>query len=320
MKSSKEIIEIAKKVINEESRVIAELSTLVDEQFSEAVKSIYQSSGRLIVTGIGKSAIIANKIVATLNSTGQPAMFMHAADAIHGDLGMVQTDDIVLCISKSGSTPEIKVLIPLIRNLGNKLIGMTSNKDSFLAEQSDYVFHAYTEKEVCPNNLAPTTSTTVQLVLGDALAVALLEMRKFTSNDFAKYHPGGSLGKKLYLRVEDIVHDEKPQVEVTSSLQDVIIEISSKRLGATVVLEAGEVAGLITDGDLRRMLQKGVNLNDVLAKDIMSEKPKCIHKDAVAAEALGVMEENHITQLIVTEDGAYVGIVHLHDILKEGIL
>ena len=320
MKSSKEIIEIAKKVINEESRVIAELSTLVDEQFSEAVKSIYRSSGRLIVTGIGKSAIIANKIVATLNSTGQPAMFMHAADAIHGDLGMVQTDDIVLCISKSGSTPEIKVLIPLIRNLGNKLIGMTSNKDSFLAEQSDYVFHAYTEKEACPNNLAPTTSTTVQLVLGDALAVTLLEMRKFTSKDFAKYHPGGSLGKKLYLRVEDIVHVEKPQVEVTSSLQDVIIEISSKRLGATVVLDAGEVAGLITDGDLRRMLQKGVNLNDVLAKDIMSEKPKCIPKDALAAEALGVMEENHITQLIVTEEGAYVGIVHLHDILKEGVL
>ena len=320
MKSSKEIIEIAKKVINEESRVIAELSTLVDEQFSEAVKSIYRSSGRLIVTGIGKSAIIANKIVATLNSTGQPAMFMHAADAIHGDLGMVQTDDIVLCISKSGSTPEIKVLIPLIRNLGNKLIGMTSNKDSFLAEQSDYVFHAYTEKEACPNNLAPTTSTTVQLVLGDALAVTLLEMRKFTSKDFAKYHPGGSLGKKLYLRVEDIVHDEKPQVQESSLLQDVIIEISSKRLGATVVLEAGEIAGLITDGDLRRMLQKGVNLNDVLAKDIMSVKPKCIPKDALAAEALGVMEENHITQLIVTEDGAYVGIVHLHDILKEGIL
>jgi len=320
LKSSKEIIEIAKKVINEESRVIAELSTLVDEQFSEAVKSIYRSSGRLIVTGIGKSAIIANKIVATLNSTGQPAMFMHAADAIHGDLGMVQTDDIVLCISKSGSTPEIKVLIPLIRNLGNKLIGMTSNKESFLAEQSDYVFHAYAENEACPNNLAPTTSTTVQLVLGDALAVVLLDMRKFTSKDFAKYHPGGSLGKKLYLRVEDIVHVEKPQVEVSSSLQDVIIEISSKRLGATVVMEAGEIAGLITDGDLRRMLQKGVNLNDVSAKDIMSKKPKCISKDALAAEALGIMEANHITQLIVADNGAYVGIVHLHDILKEGIL
>ena len=320
MKSSKEIIEIAKKVINQEAHVIAELSTLVDEQFSEAVQLIYKSSGRLIVAGIGKSAIIANKIVATLNSTGQPAMFMHAADAIHGDLGMVQTDDIVLCISKSGSTPEIKVLVPLIRNLGNKLIGMTSNKESFLAEQSDYVFHAYAENEACPNNLAPTTSTTVQLVLGDALAVVLLEMRKFTSKDFAKYHPGGSLGKKLYLRVEDIVHVEKPQVEVSSSLQDVIIEISSKRLGATVVMEAGEIAGLITDGDLRRMLQKGVNLNDVSASGIMSKKPKCIPKDALAAEALGIMEANHITQLIVADKGAYVGIVHLHDILKEGIL
>jgi arabinose-5-phosphate isomerase len=320
LKSSKEIIEIAKKVINQEAHVIAELSTLVDEQFSEAVQLIYKSSGRLIVTGIGKSAIIANKIVATLNSTGQPAMFMHAADAIHGDLGMVQTDDIVLCISKSGSTPEIKVLVPLIRNLGNKLIGMTSNKESFLAEQSDYVFHAYAENEACPNNLAPTTSTTVQLVLGDALAVALLEMRRFTSKDFAKYHPGGSLGKKLYLRVEDIVHVEKPQVEVSSSLQDVIIEISSKRLGATVVMEAGEISGLITDGDLRRMLQKGVNLNDVSASGIMSKKPKCIPKDALAAEALGIMEANHITQLIVADNGAYVGIVHLHDILKEGIL
>ena len=320
MKSSKEIIEIAKKVIRQEALVIAELSALVDAQFSEAVKSIYQSSGRLIVTGIGKSAIIANKIVATLNSTGQPSVFMHAADAIHGDLGMILTDDIVLCISKSGSTPEIKVLVPLIKNLGNKLIGMTSNKESFLAEQSDYVFHAYAEKEACPNNLAPTTSTTAQLVLGDALAVALLEMRKFTSSDFAKYHPGGSLGKKLYLRVEDIVHREKPQVKLNSSLQDVIIEISSKRLGATVVVEAGEIAGLITDGDLRRMLQKGVNLNAVSASDIMSKKPKCIPKDALAAEALGIMEANHITQLIVADDGVYVGIVHLHDILKEGIL
>jgi len=320
LKSSKEIIEIAKKVIRQEALVIAELSALVDAQFSEAVKSIYQSSGRLIVTGIGKSAIIANKIVATLNSTGQPSVFMHAADAIHGDLGMILTDDIVLCISKSGSTPEIKVLVPLIKNLGNKLIGMTSNKESFLAEQSDYVFHAYAEKEACPNNLAPTTSTTAQLVLGDALAVALLEMRKFTSSDFAKYHPGGSLGKKLYLRVEDIVHREKPQVKLNSSLQDVIIEISSKRLGATVVVEAGEIAGLITDGDLRRMLQKGVNLNAVSASDIMSKKPKCIPKDALAAEALGIMEANHITQLIVADDGVYVGIVHLHDILKEGIL
>jgi len=320
LKSSKEIIEIAKKVINQEAEAITQLSTLVDEQFSEAVLSVYQSSGRLIITGIGKSANIANKIVATLNSTGQPAMFMHAADAIHGDLGMMQADDTVLCISKSGNTPEIKVLVPLIKNRGNKLIGMTSNKDSFLAQNSDFVFHAYAEKEACPNNLAPTTSTTVQLVLGDALAVALLEMRRFTSHDFAKYHPGGALGKKLYLRVEDIVHAEKPQVQPNSSLNDVIIEISTKRLGTTVVLDQNAIVGLITDGDLRRMLQNGTDLKSVLAKDIMSVKPKSIQKEALAAEALGLMEENNITQLIVTDNDSYVGIIHLHDILKEGIL
>ncbi len=320
MKSSKEIIKIAKKVIVQEADAITQLSTLVDEQFSEAVVSIYESSGRLIITGIGKSANIANKIVATLNSTGQPAMFMHAADAIHGDLGMVQADDTVLCISKSGNTPEIKVLVPLIKSRRNKLIGMTSNKESFLAKNSDFVFHAYAEKEACPNNLAPTTSTTAQLVLGDALAVALLELRKFTSNDFAKYHPGGSLGKKLYLRVEELVHTEKPQVHPNSCLNDVIIEISSKRLGTTVVIDQNVIVGLITDGDLRRMLQKGTDLKAVLAKDIMSVKPKSIQKDALAAEALGIMELNNITQLIVTNNHVYIGIIHLHDILKEGIL
>lgn len=320
MKSSKEIIEIAKKVIQHESLVIANLSNLLDTQFSDAVLSIYQSPGRLIITGIGKSAIIANKIVATLNSTGQPSMFMHAADAIHGDLGMVQPDDIVLCISKSGNTPEIKVLVPLIQNLGNPLIGMTSNKDSFLAEHADYLFHAYAEKEACPNNLAPTTSTTAQLVMGDALAVALLELRKFSRNDFAKYHPGGSLGKKLYLRVEDVLHSDKPQVSLESSLQEVIIEISSKRLGATVVVYSDEIQGLITDGDLRRMLENGDYTNNVLAKDIMSKNPKSISKDALAAEALSLMEANQITQLIVEDEGRYVGLVHLHDILKEGIL
>ena len=320
MKSSKEIIEIAKKVINQEAAAIAQLSTLVDEQFSDAVYAVYQASGRLIITGIGKSANIANKIVATLNSTGQPAMFMHAADAIHGDLGMVQADDTVMCISKSGNTPEIKVLVPLIKNLGNKLIGMTSNKESFLAQNSDFVFHAYAEKEACPNNLAPTTSTTAQLVLGDALAVALLELRKFTSNDFAKYHPGGSLGKKLYLRVEDLVHSEKPQVNPSSPLSDVIIEISTKRLGTTVVLDQNVIVGLITDGDLRRMLQNGTDLSGVLAKDIMSVNPKSVQKETLAAEALGLMEVNNITQLIVTDKESYVGIIHLHDILKEGIL
>jgi arabinose-5-phosphate isomerase len=320
LKSSKEIIEIAKKVINQEAAAIAQLSTLVDEQFSDAVYAVYQASGRLIITGIGKSANIANKIVATLNSTGQPAMFMHAADAIHGDLGMVQADDTVMCISKSGNTPEIKVLVPLIKNLGNKLIGMTSNKESFLAQNSDFVFHAYAEKEACPNNLAPTTSTTAQLVLGDALAVALLELRKFTSNDFAKYHPGGSLGKKLYLRVEDLVHSEKPQVNPSSPLSDVIIEISTKRLGTTVVLDQNVIVGLITDGDLRRMLQNGTDLSGVLAKDIMSVNPKSVQKETLAAEALGLMEVNNITQLIVTDKESYVGIIHLHDILKEGIL
>ena len=320
MKSSKEIIEIAKKVINQEAAAIAQLSTLVDEQFSDAVYAVFQASGRLIITGIGKSANIANKIVATLNSTGQPAMFMHAADAIHGDLGMVQADDTVMCISKSGNTPEIKVLVPLIKNLGNKLIGMTSNKESFLAQNSDFVFHAYAEKEACPNNLAPTTSTTAQLVLGDALAVALLELRKFTSNDFAKYHPGGSLGKKLYLRVEDLVHSEKPQVNSNSPLSDVIIEISSKRLGTTVVLDQNAILGLITDGDLRRMLENGTDLSGVLAKDIMSVNPKSVQKETLAAEALAIMEVNNITQLIVIDKETYVGIIHLHDILKEGIL
>ena len=320
MKSSKEIIEIAKKVINQEAAAIAQLSTLVDEQFSDAVYAVFQASGRLIITGIGKSANIANKIVATLNSTGQPAMFMHAADAIHGDLGMVQADDTVMCISKSGNTPEIKVLVPLIKNLGNKLIGMTSNKESFLAQNSDFVFHAYAEKEACPNNLAPTTSTTAQLVLGDALAVALLELRKFTSNDFAKYHPGGSLGKKLYLRVEDLVHSDKPQVNSNSPLSDVIIEISSKRLGTTVVLDQNAILGLITDGDLRRMLENGTDLSGVLAKDIMSVNPKSVQKETLAAEALAIMEVNNITQLIVIDKETYVGIIHLHDILKEGIL
>ena len=320
LKSSRQIIEIAKSVIDQEAQAIHKLSSLVDNQFSEIVNLLYNSSGRLVVTGIGKSAIIANKLVATLNSTGQPAMFMHAADAIHGDLGMIQKNDVILCVSKSGSTPEIKVLVPLIKNLGNKLIAMVSNKSSFLAKNSDYVLHALAEKEACPNNLAPTTSTTVQLVLGDALAVALLKMRGFSSNDFAKYHPGGTLGKKLFLRVEDLVKHEKPKVNVSSSVQDVIIEISSKRLGATVVLDGNNISGLITDGDLRRMLEKGADINYLFASDIMTENPKCISKNALAAEALGVMEVNQISQLVVDDEGTYIGIIHLHDILKEGIL
>lgn len=320
LKSSKEIIEIARSVINQEAQAIHELSSLLDNQFSEVVNLLYNSTDRLIITGIGKSAIIANKVVATLNSTGQPAMFMHAADAIHGDLGMIQNNDVILCISKSGNTPEIKLLIPLIKNLGNKLIGMVSNKSSFLAEHSDFVLHAFAEKEACPNNLAPTTSTTTQLVLGDALAVALLKMRGFSSNDFAKYHPGGALGKKLFLRVGDLVKLEKPQVKLSSSVQDVIIEISSKRLGATAVVDNNIISGLITDGDLRRMLEKGVDINNLIASDIMTENPKCISKNALAAEALGIMEVNQISQLVVDDEGTYIGIIHLHDILKEGIL
>ncbi len=319
LKSSKEIIAIAKNVITQEADAIHHLSSLVDQQFSAAVLSVYQSSGRLIITGIGKSANIANKIVATLNSTGQPALFMHAADAIHGDLGMVQENDTVLCISKSGNTPEIKVLVPLINKLGNKLIGMTSNKDSFLATNSDFVFHAYAEKEACPNNLAPTTSTTAQLVLGDALAVALLEMRSFSSNDFAKYHPGGSLGKKLYLRVGELLHAEKPQLLEDSSLDEVIIEISSKRLGAAVVIKDTQLIGLVTDGDLRRMLQKTTDLRGICAADIMTHKPKTIDSSCLAAEALALMQANNISQLIVLENNTYKGLIHIHDILKEGI-
>lgn len=320
LKSSQEILQIAQNVILEESAAVKQLSNLIDYQFSEAVKDICQSAGRLIITGIGKSAAIANKIVATLNSTGQPAVFMHAADAIHGDLGMVQQDDIVLCISKSGNTPEIKVLVPLIKNMGNKLIGMTSNRESYLAEHSDYIFHAYAEKEACPNNLAPTTSTTVQLVLGDALAVCLTKLRDFTSRDFAKYHPGGALGKKLYVRVGDLLHKEKPSVSPETNLKEVIIEISSNRLGATAVVENGLLLGVITDGDLRRMLGDGVDLQEVKAKEIMSSNPKSIDLNALAAEALLVMEESSITQLLVKDGEAYVGVVHLHDILKEGIL
>ena len=319
LKSSQEIRAIVQKVIKLEAETILHLSSLVDEQFSNAVQYIYQSKGRLIVTGIGKSANIATKIVATLNSTGQPALFMHAADAIHGDLGMVQQDDTVLCISKSGNTPEIKVLVPLIHNMGNKLIGMTSNKESFLAEHSNYVFHAFAEKEACPNNLAPTTSTTAQLVLGDALAVALLEMRSFTSNDFAKYHPGGSLGKKLYLRVHDLLTQVKPQVTINTTLQDVIIEISSKRLGAAVVLDHTEVVGLVTDGDLRRMLQETTDLSGITAKNVMTKSPKQIDAHSLASEALSVMKLNNITQLIVMENKEYAGLIHLHDILKEGV-
>jgi len=316
-----DIISIAKKLIDEESKAIVALSKGINNDFADAVELILNSKGRLVITGIGKSANIATKIVATLNSTGTPAIFMHAADAIHGDLGIVQTEDIVMCISKSGNTPEIKVLIPLVKARGNRIIANVGNEDSFLAKNADFVLNSTVEKEACPNNLAPTSSTTAQLVMGDALAVALLQMRGFTDRDFAKYHPGGALGKQLYLQVHDLcIHNEKPEVSSISSIRDVIIEISSKRLGATAVIDNKKLIGVITDGDIRRMMQKYNDVDGLTAKDIMSANPKTIEANTLAVEALKTMKEMNITQLLVTQNGKYFGVIHLHDILKEGIL
>ncbi|RED48338.1 KpsF/GutQ family sugar-phosphate isomerase [Seonamhaeicola aphaedonensis] len=321
MNSETSILQIAKQTIEAESKAIFNLSNLITDDFAEAVKLIYNSKGRVIITGIGKSAIIANKIVATLNSTGTPAIFMHAADAIHGDLGLILEDDVVICISKSGNTPEIKVLIPLIKNAKNKMIAITGNKDSFLGQQVDYVLNTYVEKEACPNNLAPTTSTTAQLVMGDALAVCLLEMRGFSSKDFAKYHPGGALGKKLYLRVQDISSvNEKPQVHPSANIKDVIIEITEKRLGVTAVVENEKIVGIVTDGDIRRMLSNSDNFTSLSAKDIMSANPKRVNAETMAVDALELMEVNEITQVLVEDNGKYVGVVHLHDLIKEGII
>ena len=301
-----------------ESEAIANLAHLLDNDFADAVRLIYNSKGRVIITGIGKSAIIANKIVATLNSTGTPAVFMHAADAIHGDLGLLLKDDVVICISKSGNTPEIKVLVQLINNGPNKMIAITGNKNSFLGERSDYILNAYVEKEACPNNLAPTTSTTAQLVIGDALAVCLLELRGFSSKDFAKYHPGGALGKKLYLRVNDLSSvNEKPKVFADTSIKDVIIEISKKMLGVTAVVDNDKVIGIITDGDLRRMLSQTDDFSSYTAKDIMSEGPKCIDNQAMAVEAMELMETHGISQLLVEENGKYAGVVHCMTSLKK---
>ena len=321
MNINKSIINTAKKTIQLQSKAISHLSDLLNDDFSEAVNLIHNSKGRVIITGIGKSAIIATKIVATLNSTGTPAVFMHAADAIHGDLGLILEDDIVIFISKSGNTPEIKVLVPFIKGAKNKMIAITGNKDSFLGQQVDYVLNSYIEKEACPNNLAPTTSTTAQLVIGDALAICLLELQGFSSKDFAKYHPGGALGKKLYLRVEDLSSvNEKPQVKPETSVKNVIIEISEKRLGVTAVVENNRVIGIITDGDLRRMLSKVDNISSLTAKDIMSINPKTINLNAMAIDALDVMESNEISQLLVEEKGVYAGVVHIHDLIKEGII
>lgn len=318
----KNIKKIARDVLINESQAIQNLTQYIDDNFEACVQEIYSAKGRVVITGIGKSAIIANKIVATLNSTGTPALFMHAADAIHGDLGMIQQDDIVICISKSGNTPEIKVLVPLLKRRGSKLVALVSNVNSYLAEQADFVLNATIGEEACPNNLAPTTSTTVHLAMGDALAVCLLEMRNFSSEDFAKYHPGGSLGKQLYLKVSDVfVHNQIPIVTPDALLKDVILEISSKRLGCTAVAEADhKLLGIITDGDLRRMLQKNVNITEVKASEIMTKNPKSIEKDEFAVKALHLMQEGSITQLVVMDGESVVGFIHLHDLLKEGIV
>ena len=322
MKLAKNIKKIAQEVLLNESRAIEKITAFIDDNFEACVQEIYSAKGRVVITGIGKSAIIANKIVATLNSTGTPSIFMHAADAIHGDLGMIQREDIVICISKSGNTPEIKVLVPLLKRRGSRLVALVSNTNSYLAQQADFVLNATIAEEACPHNLAPTTSTTVHLALGDALAVCLLELRDFSTRDFAEYHPGGSLGKQLYLKVSDIYLQHKlPAVSANTPLKDVIIEISSKRLGCTSVLDGNNnLLGIITDGDLRRMLQKNVALNEITARDIMSPNPRTIQKDEYAVKALHLMQEANITQLVVMDQGKVAGFIHLHDLLKEGIV
>ena len=320
MNISEQIIASAQKTITIEQEAIANLTSLIDVEFANAVQAIYDSKGRVVVTGIGKSAIIAQKIVATLNSTGTPALFMHAADAIHGDLGSILKDDIVICISKSGNTPEIKVLVPLIKKTRNTLIALTSNRDSFLGNEANHVLHAFTKEEACPNNLAPTTSTTVQLVMGDAVAISLLNLRGFSEKDFAKYHPGGALGKRLYLTVGDIcaVH-KNPEVAPDATIKEVIVEITNKMLGVTAVVYDGRIQGIITDGDLRRMLSTNDSIEGLTAQEIMSSNPKTINHGAMAIEAKEVLEENNISQLLVVQDGIYAGVVHIHNLIKEGI-
>ena len=321
MKSAEEIIEIANRTFKIEADAVLALQKLLNNDFVEVIQLILQSKGRVVLTGIGKSAIIANKIVATLNSTGTPSIFMHAADAIHGDLGMIQNEDVVICISKSGNTPEIKVLVPLLKASTNKLVAIVGNNESFLAKNADYVLDTTVDVEACPNNLAPTTSTTAQLAMGDAIAVCLLECRSFSSEDFAKYHPGGALGKKLYLKVSHLsTQNEKPMVLEHEKLSRVILEISSKRLGMTAVLNnEDELVGVITDGDLRRLMEKGFNEN-LEAKDIMNSHPKKINADELAINALELMKIHNITQLIVADNNQYVGVLHLHDLIKEGII
>jgi len=319
--SKETILASAQQTILAESEAISRLVDFLTEDFVKAVEIIYQSSGRLVVTGIGKSAIIAQKIVATLNSTGTPSLFLHASEAIHGDLGMVQPGDVVICISKSGNSPEIKVLVPLLKRFGNKLIAITGNTTSFLGKEADFVLNTYVESEACPNNLAPTNSTTAQLVMGDALAVCLMEMRQFTAEDFAKYHPGGALGKKLLLRVGDMLDTtHKPHVTPEANIKTVIMEISEKRLGVTAVVENDKVIGIITDGDIRRMLNKTETITGLTAKDIMTVNPKRIKSTDLVSDALNILEDFSITQLVVIDQDEYKGVIHLHDILKEGIV
>jgi sugar isomerase, kpsF/gutQ family len=321
LENFKQIIDFARKTIEIEVDSLNKLTDFINEDFVKSVQTILNSKGRVVITGIGKSAIIAQKIVATMNSTGTPSIFMHAADAIHGDLGIIQKDDVVICISKSGNTPEIKVLIPLLKREGNPLIAITANKDSFLGLQSDFILLAYTKEEACPNNLAPTTSTTAQLVLGDALAVSLMQMKQFGSKDFAKYHPGGALGKKLYLTVGDaIAKNEVPKVSPETDIKQVIIEISQKMLGVTAVIDGEKIVGVITDGDIRRMLNKFDNIQGLKAKDIMSINPKTINYQTLAVDALDFMQNHKITQLLVTKDNIYIGIIHLHNLIQEGII
>jgi len=314
--------QIALRTIDLESQSISGLSQYINDDFEKAVNAITNCKGRLVISGIGKSAVIAQKIVATLNSTGTPSIFMHAADAIHGDLGIVQQDDVVMIISKSGESPEIKVLVPLIKNFKNILIGMVGSIESYLASQSDIVLNTTVTQEACPNNLAPTSSTTAQLVMGDALAICLMEMKGFGSDDFAKFHPGGTLGKKLYLRVADLyIKNEKPKLAKDRSLKEVIVEISSKRLGATAVVDKNDILlGIITDGDLRRMLEKNISLDSVTAADIMTVTPKSIGAEELAVDALDLMRKRSITQLVVVENGKYLGFIHLHDLIREGLI
>ena len=318
--NKKSIIEFGKEVIQLQSESIKNIAEFIDENFEKAIEIILNSNGRVIVTGIGKSAIIANKIVATLNSTGTPSIFMHAADAIHGDLGIIKNNDIIICISKSGNTPEIKDLVPYLNDNNNPLIAITGDKNSFLAKNATVVLNSYVKVEVCPNNLAPTNSTTAQLVIGDAIAVTLVKIKGFTKNDFAKFHPGGNLGKKLLLKVKDIVDSNiKPLVNSENSINDVIIEISEKMLGITAVIDNDEIAGVITDGDLRRTLLNNHEIKHLTAKDIMSKNPRLIDYDLMATDALDIMKKNKISQLLITKNNSYYGVLHIQSLIKEGI-